>query len=46
MTRPDPSVRQLIQLYPPADIPRYPTQWQIIAAFIWFAIALAAAWQI
>lgn len=46
MTRPDPLVRPMIQLLPPAQSPRDPNQWLHIAATIIFAIAVGIAVQL
>jgi hypothetical protein len=46
MTRPDPLVRQIIQVFPPAQSPRDSNQWLHIAATIIFAIAVGIAVQL
>lgn len=46
MTRPDPSVRILIEIFPPAQSQREPNEWLCIAATIFFALGLAVAVQL
>ncbi|WP_175552049.1 hypothetical protein [Pararhizobium antarcticum] len=46
MTRPDPAIRTIIQIFPPSEVSPAPNQWLRIAATIFFAIAVGIAVQL
>lgn len=46
MTRPDPLIRPMIQVFPTADSPKDPNEWRLVAATIFFAIAVCIAVQL